>query len=150
MMQTLRAKRSVLASYLEHYAAPVNFEQAAILRPAECARYRAVRLMMFPLMAEADEIASELRRAIVSEPVEKSWADLPVSRSSSRDPGMEELITIPIVYRVPEQNLAVLTERTKRLQRPRGTHRHGGAFARGSGVHGQSSPICIQLPRFPV
>jgi hypothetical protein len=136
------AKRSVLASYLEHYAAPVNLEQAAILRPAECARYREVRLMMFSLMAEADEIASELRRVIVSEPVKKSRADLPVSRSSFRDLGMEELITVPIVYRVPEQNLAV--------QRPRGTHRHGRAFASGSGLHGQSSPICIQLPRFPV
>jgi hypothetical protein len=97
---------------------------------------------MFSLMAEADEIASELRRVIVWEPVKKSRADLPVSRSSFRDLGMEELITVPIVYRVPEQNLAV--------QRPRGTHRHGRAFASGSGLHGQSSPICIQLPRFPV
>lgn len=58
--------RSLLASYIGHYAKPVDLKRAAALLPKDWKRYAEIKQSIFKLMAEADTIAARLREAVVA------------------------------------------------------------------------------------
>lgn len=60
------AKRSLIADYLNQYAALVNLKQAAEMMPDDWSRYCAIKRELFRLMAEADTIAARLRGVVAS------------------------------------------------------------------------------------
>lgn len=64
--QTFLAKRLLITTYLERYAAPVNLKYAAEQLPNEWMRYCETKREVFRLMAEADVIAANLRDVVIS------------------------------------------------------------------------------------
>ncbi len=54
-------RRSLIASYLDRYATPVNLKYAEEQSPIDWKRYCAIKSEIFNLMEEADSIATRLR-----------------------------------------------------------------------------------------
>ena len=60
------AKHSLISSYLDRYAAPVNLKRAAEMLPDDWKRYSEIKQEIFRLVAAADTIAARLRGVVAS------------------------------------------------------------------------------------
>jgi hypothetical protein len=60
------AKYSLISSYIDRYAAPVNLKRAAEMLPDDWMRYCEIKREIFRLMAEADTVATRLRGVVAS------------------------------------------------------------------------------------
>lgn len=60
------AKYSLVASYLDRYAASVNLKRAAEILPDDWMRYCEIKQQILRLMAEADTVATRLRSVVAS------------------------------------------------------------------------------------